>query len=222
MGKKKITRVPLREDWAQSLLAAPTSVTLDGKSLTCHQRLQNAIQELTLAVDHARTVLHSNPLAETVAEAAAKEQGWRKPATLCIDSRGGVFLEISGNHSEGKHRKWESQLPSLSELREQAAALGVDIAALGRAKHQILQAIQEAPSAVPPTPAPRKMVKTAPAVGPVTILSPESVLVSPVTPPVQPVPAPTPRKKSALQQAMEASEDIDLDSFLGGPPSRPT
>jgi hypothetical protein len=62
-------------------------------------------------------------------------------------------------------RKWVSNLPSLEELRQQARSKGIDPTPFGRSKALLTKALQERP-------APR-MMKTAPAIGPVVIITPD-------------------------------------------------
>jgi len=172
MGHAKPHRETLRSDWAESLLSAPDPTYPDARSVA--ERLEAAREELRGAVELARDVIEKNPLTPTVAQAAARAIGRRGQPHILVDDGGVVLLEITyGQKAEAEDsdkRGWTSVLPSLKELRERAEKVGLDPKPFGRRRRELLQTI-EAEEGKHKNPQ-RKMRKTAPAIGPVTIIKP--------------------------------------------------
>jgi len=165
MAKKKTPfTTPLREDWAESILRAPSKV--DGK--TVYERLKDAAAEMEAATGEAGQALHSNALASAVAAAAAQEIHKRGETSLEIRADGVVMLQVTP-YTRGGGRGWTSDLPTLDALRERARKVGIDPELYGRGKIKLLDAIkaEEAKDKRP-----RKRVKTAPAIGPVIPVNP--------------------------------------------------
>jgi len=159
--------------------------------------LRSAREILATAVEMAQEELAQHPLVEAVAREAARQAGrWGSKPVILVDPDGQVVLEVNYSTDESTEveplqeapppvpadtpKVWKSELPSLEELRQQAKDLGVDISDCGRAKRVIRDRIKAAQEAPPVAPAPPvevarpKMVKTAPAVGPVRIVPPET------------------------------------------------
>ncbi len=166
MGRKQPYRVRVKDEWAKSLLQAQT---LENK--TVYDRLQEARAEWESALSEARTTLGLNPLAPAVAATVAREANKRGEATLQIDNEGQMYLEVQykGTPEAGEKRKWVSNLQSLEVLRQKATDMGIDPSQYGRSKTRLLAAIE----AISKTPKP-KMKKTAPAIGPLTIIKPDN------------------------------------------------
>ena len=149
MNTKQPHRTPIREDWAKSLLQAP----VQGGQTTYYQ-LKEAWGAWERALTEAREVLKQNPLAPTVAEAVAREGGRRGEAVLLLDDRGEMYLEV-------EKREWNSSLPCLESLRQEAEGLGIDPKPFGRSRTELAEAIAAKRATRP------KMRKTAPCIGPV-------------------------------------------------------
>ena len=194
---------PLREDWAESLLQIQSQVHARGLS-SVYGRLVDARDELGKAVIEAAGILAANSLASAVASAAAKEQGKRGDASLQVRDDGIVLLQVAHKVRQGEDRSWSSMLPTLGALRQRAAKVGVDPVPYGRSKIKLLEAVEAADAL---DKRPRKRIKTAPAVGPVTQVDPGTLPYGDVD--VIP--------RNPLQQAreeVENGEEIDLDSIL--------
>ena len=168
MAKKKtFFSVPLREDWAESLLLAPSQV---GKTVS--RRLEEARVEMRMAAEEASRVLQTNALAAAVATAAAQEIHKRGEASLFVREDGVVMLHVVPYTRSGG-RGWVSDLPTLESLRKRAQKVNLDPTPFGRAKRKLLEAIKEAEAQ---DKRPRKRFKTAPAIGPVRQVDPSTLL----------------------------------------------
>jgi len=174
MGTDKRThRTPLKPEWADALLAAPDK---DGRPLSL--RLHKAREELQQAVAAAQEAISKNPLSATVAGAAVRELGKRGQPGITVDTDGVVMLEVHysaetrARPTDRPVRGWHSDLPSLEILRREAVALGINVEGMGRSKHLLQAAITRAKAAQPEGQPRPKRVKTAPAIGPVTVLNP--------------------------------------------------
>ena len=172
MSDKRTYRSPLKPEWADALLASPGA---DGKPLSV--RLHTAKEELQAAVQAAQEVISKNPLADTVATVSVRELGKRGKPVIVVDPDGTVMLEVHYSAETRKEqpghprRSWHSNLPSLEILRREATDLGLNVEGMGRSKHLLQAAITKARAAPP---AGQKRTKTAPAVGPVTVLNPSN------------------------------------------------
>jgi len=254
--EKKHIRAPhretLREDLAQSLLNVP--VAEEG---SIWEKLQAARKELGIAVDYANRALQGSPLTEILAEHAQRLSNRRGYPRIVVDADGAVKLEVyydaasvpAATPTESRPgRKWSTTLPSIEALRKEATRLGIDAASFGKAKLKLMDAIQAAQKApVPPPqdPPKPKMVKTAPALGPVKMLQPEVTLTpSPlvddddgvaslfgdaepttpdprrVAPPIS-APARTLKGRSLSAVVSHADDDVDLNALLTKPAPPP-
>jgi hypothetical protein len=224
MTDKRVYRQPLRQEWADALLdkitvRAPPEELAEGFE-TVQEMVELARILMSKAVAHARRVIDEHPLTEVVAEAAAKEAGKRGHATLAVDDNGTVMLEVhygekpvTTKRPPEKKAKWSSKLPTLDELREEAAELDVDISDLGRKKKLIVARIEDAragrphPSTLSEAPAPPKpkRQKRAQALTPakVVTLTPEGTVEVPET------------------QKVKAKTLRDLDEQGPAPPDEP-
>ena len=163
MSAKQPREILVREEWARALLQAPST---SGPG-TIYERMRAAQDEWRSALLEARNALAQNPLTPTVAEAVAREHGRKGVGTaLSLNDEGQMLLEVG-------IRGWKSTLPSLESLRQEAEGLGIDTQPLGRSKRSLVEAITAKRSTRP------KMMRTAPAVGPVvTIPDPQDPKIS--------------------------------------------
>lgn len=210
MARDKTTEkpLPLPEHWTKALLDAPLGPEGD---TTIGKALDQAREVLGRVVTRARVFLATSPLVPLVAEAAAKEAKAQGIAQLTMDDLGNIGLAVAKGRKAGT-------VPTLDALRTEAQEAGADISACGRSRRKLLQAIQEAGKKVTPAPIPKR-IKTAPAIGPVTIVYPEETSLAPdllekeAGP--EPAPAPTSSRKSRLKLAEKEAGEIDLNAILG-------
>jgi hypothetical protein len=96
----------------------------------------------------ANETVQNSVLATMAAELVLKEQRKRGTPTIALDIDGNAKLSVTYNASPSKPlmANGEGKLPSLTKLREEAKALGVDISDLGRGKLQIIQRLSESKS----------------------------------------------------------------------------
>ena len=167
MGKK-IFREPLKEEWADALLASPVPCLPGESSRSIAGHLQTTRCALARAIELANETLAANSLVATVAAAAARAAGRRGEASISVDPSGTVMLEIRYKKpTEGDpKRAWSSDLPSIEVLRQEAEALGISTRGFGRNKRLFRAAIDAARKireAAAPAPKTGKRIKTAPA-----------------------------------------------------------
>lgn len=212
MGKKysqKVHQEPLREEWAQSLLAARDPNC--GGSLYAY--LQGKKDELADSIRRCRKHLEENPLTEVVAEAAAREIGRGGTCSITINEQGTVLLEVTPK-KPGEKRTWQSRLPTIKKLRAEAKELGLDISGLGRSKSKIFEALQEAKKTrTPPKKAKKKMVKTGDAITPPRVVDVSSLPFDEATE----LPSDLldeSDSKPDMQAVMVESDGLDLDAIL--------
>ena len=182
MGQTKPYREPLQEELVEGLLGDLDPNTRVGHSshLTALRAAQTVLAE---AVEKTNAYLASNPVAAIVAREAARAIGRRGGAHIVVDSSGAVMLEVRYGKEVPEEvlsppagrKTWTSGLPPISELRERAAVLGLDPAPFGRKRRALLEAIEQFRTAgeEPKPPKSKGMTKTAPAIGPVTVLNPD-------------------------------------------------
>jgi len=167
--KRQPYRAEIEESWMEPLLHVPPA---KGDQVNVYNRLMLAQHEWEQALTEAREVLAANPLMKTMAEALARKSNKRGDATLLLDDTGKMFLDVQYKNTPLRptepKRKWESGLPSLHTLQEEAESLGIDTAPFGRSKTLLTAAIEAERSKAPKP----KMMRTAPAVGPVTLINP--------------------------------------------------
>lgn len=167
---RKLYQEVLDASWAESLLsAASISPTIrDQEGLSVYDRLVLAKAELSAAVQEATEALAENPLTAVVAGAGARRVNRRGTPSIVVRGDGSIFLEIHymTKQDERSVRKWESQLPPLAELRQQAKQLGLDPKPFGRKRSALFKAIQDAKASAPP----KKMFRTSQALSPITVL----------------------------------------------------
>lgn len=158
MGKSKPYQVSLEEDLAAEVLNTPLPEDLpEAQALpparTIGEKLDQARQALRDAVELANEVLSDQMMVDILARALAKDHKRRGTPAIVVQDDGSVVLRVSYSGpvqkkeerpSPLKRKKWSSSLPPLSELREQAQVLGVDISDLGRQKLEIIRRLDEA------------------------------------------------------------------------------
>lgn len=192
---KKIQKLPFDPVWAETLLSVPSDRS---SHKTVYEILEGLRDAFSKAVVDARAVLENHPFNDVLTQEMAKREGLKGDASLEMGEDGIIYLMVEKSKSErtkksDSARKWVSTLPPLNDLRERAEALGIDHKPFGRSKTKIQQAIEkaekvaaeQADAAAKPKSG-KKMVKTAPSVHPVSVLS----------------------------KAVASAEDMDLDSFL--------
>jgi len=164
MTRPEKFREPLSDKWRDALI---------GESGL--KDLREAKETLARVIASLQGALRKNPLTRPAAEAAAKELQKSGDSTVVVDPEGLFWLETVDLMQGGDKRPWKTQLPTLKELRKEAASLGVDTQLMGRSKTDILKAIkiarrnaseQEA-SILPPGTPKRRMVRTFTALKPV-------------------------------------------------------
>ncbi len=193
MTKKRTYREPLDPVWAETLLSVPSKRSNDK---TVAQVLKGLHDAIASTVEEAQEILKDHPFAEVIATEAARRAGRRGEASLTVGPDGQVYLEI--NYKSQKEaadekgaRTWNSELPSIGELRDQARQLGIEPEPFGRSKVRLREAIEAAETKAA-TPTRPKMVRTGQAVGPVTVLNPS---------------------KGKLADAVESAADVDIDAL---------
>lgn len=144
----------LQDDLSAALLSAKK----DGTAVW--DALQDAKARLAEAVADANQTLKTNPLTPLVANQVAGPA-----AQIHVDSLGNVL--ISGKPKLSTGRRYQSTLPSITELRRQAEALGLDPEPFGRQKRKLVKAIEAARRVD------ARVFKTAPSVGTVTVIQPQ-------------------------------------------------
>lgn len=167
---RKLYQEVLDASWAESLLSAASTArtTPVREGLSVYDRLVLARAELSAAVQEATEALAENPLTLVVAGAGARRVNRRGTPSIVVRGDGSIFLEVHymTKQDERSVRRWESQLPTLAELRQQAKQLGLDPKPYGRKRSALFKAIQEAKASTPS----KKMFRTSQAISPITVL----------------------------------------------------
>lgn len=150
----KIVQIPLQSEIAAALLGDRW------------KELEATRESFFQALEVSRDALIVSPLTGIVAEETARKAGKKGDAKIVLTPDGSLVVEISykGRDRGLEPRAWHSVLPSLESLRMEAEGLGLDVTEYGRSKTKLLAAIQVIRAGRP------KMVRTAPAVGPVVPL----------------------------------------------------
>lgn len=155
MAKTRPYQAPLEPDLAAQILSIPLPETGPAAELpparTLGEKLQQSLVSLAETVALANDALAQNSVAQIVADSLAKKLKKRGVATISVSSAGEVVLQISYEGEEvpapvsGVVRgKWHSDLPTLDEMRAEAADLGVDITHLGRRRREIFRLLTDA------------------------------------------------------------------------------
>jgi hypothetical protein len=153
------TVIPLDTQLAEALLGADTVVDLTRKREALRQAV--AVIEATLA---------AHPLTRMVAEKVAHEARLKGTPEVRVSPQGVLNVVIPPTDT-----KWNSTLPPLKVLRQDAAALGVDISKMGRNKKAIVKALAAARAPAPAAPIDRpKRMKTGVSVLPPVMLNPST------------------------------------------------
>jgi len=238
----------------------PESLQEGFGTVTTDEFLKQTRSLLEKAVQDAQEALDKHPFTETIAREAAKRLGKRGQPRLVVDPDGSVVLEIHYRGGGGNgivdseftpepkakrrsrprppvidpalddRRTWSSKLPSLTELREKAAEMGLDISGCGRSKKKILIRITDAEGQEPYSQPPpqKKRTKTALAIGPTTIVNLEppgatpnpeppkapTILEPPEPPEPEPPDAPSKPKPRSMAALAAVGEKIDIDEVL--------
>ena len=192
-SEKKSNSEPLRQDWADALLGATTvdlRVAQDNLRVrveTCRGVLKNnplsslvAQAVLQETGREGKVILKMDDLGiiQVIHEedAQAPQKTPSTPPQVLPDTPPQVSAKAAPKNL--------SKLPMLGVLREQAEKLNIDWKPFGKSRTKLLQAIQkeeekkeeegaEETTAPPVAEPPKKMVKTAPALSPVTVVAPD-------------------------------------------------
>lgn len=127
--KLKPQRITLPEEVSEAVLDALVSFD-DGTQKTVRQ----VLEEAALLTERANRELRTNALVNYLAKTLARENNRRGDARIQVSQEDGPYLAVG---SEDPTRP--EKLPSLEELRERAAAMGVAVDDLGRQKLKILE-----------------------------------------------------------------------------------
>lgn len=127
---KRTEEVFLSGDALNAVLAIP--VRLETEQISLGEVVSRASDLMRLA----NAVLQNNPLVRVAGEALLKNKGSEVMVSVGIDSRVRVHqASVSSN---------QERLPSLTQLRGEAVALGIDTSKLGRKKKLLIRLIDEA------------------------------------------------------------------------------
>ena len=159
MSKKQtMYEEPLPEDLAMSLLRG-SAPEIEG---SVWDNLQQARRHLADARTLAQDYLSHSPLSSLAAKEAAQRSNRKGDSSLYVGEDGTILLRVRAKGNPfTDDRQWHSTLPALKDLRQTAEELGIDPQKFGRAKKDLLAAIETARKEEK-TPR-RKMIKTAPA-----------------------------------------------------------
>ena len=120
---------------------------------TYGELLDQALGDLHSVVDEVNEALDTAQITDIVARSLARELKKRGSPTICAEPDGTMVLLVGrGEPPKAKQSrtvmkgKWSSDLPSLDDLRDEAAELGVDISDLNRKKRAIFDRLSEAKS----------------------------------------------------------------------------
>ena len=190
---KKTRRKLLDPVWSEALLSVPSEHSKEKTVAELLNQLRSAYES---SVEEAVHVVSNHPFAEVIAAEAAKRAGWRGAATLEVSPEDGhIYLVVTGKGAaksdSGTIRDWQSELPSIGELREEAESLGIDPAPFGRGKRKLLKAIEAKKSV---TPKKRGFRKTSVAVSETKVV-------------------PVNKTKTNLSQLVSSADEINLDDF---------
>ena len=127
--KLKPQRITLPEEVSKAVLDAQVSFS-DGSQRT----IREVLEEAALLTERANRELRSNALVSYLAKSLARENNLRGDARIQVSQEEGPYLVVGSEDPTRPER-----LPSLEELRERAAAMGVEVDDLGRQKLKILE-----------------------------------------------------------------------------------
>lgn len=211
----KEKRFPVKFDLVTGLVAQAT-VKAQGptgeQSVPLAAFFAAARSDFTSAVTSLRGALDTSPLASVVAEHVLKEHNKRGMGRIVVEDDGSVWCVLERKTRKARKAKADGdgtkaertpgiQQVSLDSLREEAAALGVDIAPFGRQKKALQSAIDEAKA---------KGVKPATAKA-TTLAAKAAAAPAPAAKKAKAAePAPAPVKASAEP---EDEEDINLEDL---------
>lgn len=215
--------VPLDATLAQEILDIPLDAVEGPLPTTIGERVKAAC----LAVEEANTYLKNSKLALLVADSLMRQLKRRGIAFIRLRSDGQVVLFISYDRQEQETPKAQSllvtrknrksDLPSLKDLRDKAASLGLDVSGLGRQRraiHKLIQAmgdvvaapsLEEEEEELPPEPG-IEMIPEAP--------RPKTRSKKPK---LDPPPELQPEKRTILRKGGKKDavvEEMDLDDLL--------
>lgn len=140
--KLRPLEIPVTSDLADSIFGLAV-VQPDGSYTTVGKLVGGALE----ALRQANAVLEANELVAVTARSLMKEQKRRGTPSLRVSSEGKVVLCVQydgGDPTTSLPRGalGGAGLPSLSSLRAQAQARGIDISDLGRQKRRIMERLE--------------------------------------------------------------------------------
>jgi len=136
--KLKPIDILVEEHIAKGVLALPAYAP-DGTLTTVGETVTLAAQLL----ESANKALADNPLCDVAAQFLMKEMKRRGSPSFVVDANCHVLLHIEYTQGSTTNEATSDPLPSLKDLREKAALLGVDITDLGRQKRAILERLEQ-------------------------------------------------------------------------------
>jgi len=141
--KLREVEIPIPEGMQEAILDLP--VIQEGEEPTT---VGDLVQRAHDALFKANETVQNSVLATMAAELVLKEQRKRGTPTIVLDIEGNAKLSVTYSSSAPPKvlTNGKGKLPSLTKLREEAKALGVDISDLGRGKLQIIQRLEESKS----------------------------------------------------------------------------
>jgi hypothetical protein len=142
--KLKPIELPVDSKLAEEVLNFPV-VGATGIAITIGDRVREAIA----AVGEANAFLSESVVAKLLADTLMKNQKRRGFPSLQVSPNGEVVLRIDYKEESATSQKAQP-LPSLNELRVEAAEANVDISDLGRKKHEIIKRLESLKTDMPP------------------------------------------------------------------------
>jgi len=239
MHKKNLRthREALEVNLAQSVLKM--SVPICGEDGTIWGLLQDAQRALAEAVEIANKELRGNPVAEIVAEHAMRKVGKRGFPHIMVDTDGSVLLVVDYDAPTvvpvTPVAEPRMTLPPISDLRNEADALGIPWAPFGKNKTALIAALNAArakpepatvvaPPVARPSPPPPVVVTAPPPPPPAPVVkAPQPVAAVPPPQPPQPVATVPPVKVVApdTRKVLPDEDDDGLSDFFKGAPAKP-
>lgn len=137
--KLKEVQLPIPKEMQEAILDLP--VIREGSDVISVREL---LKEASTALDDVNNTVQSSVLAKMASQLVMRESRKRGTPKLVVDLEGEASLYVSyatddhPTHVNGVNEK----LPSLTELRQKADSLGVDISDLGRAKKEIIRRLE--------------------------------------------------------------------------------
>ena len=143
---QKNFRVKITQDLTLQLLnSAVRESTANGVEDPLGVRLRRAVLHLEGVIQEANHFLEGSELAGKLATALMVDHNKRGFPDISVDVRGVLMLEVgyAATREGVKRRRGRLKLPLLSELRQEAQEMGVDISHLGAKRRAVQDFIEE-------------------------------------------------------------------------------